>query len=276
MSKLGDKFNLIDKVAVITGGAGLLGIQHAQAVAEQGCTPLLWDINIKKSDIAAKKISQKYGCRCEAFNVDITQLSDVENALADILVRYKKVDILINNAANDPKPSEGASLAWARLENITTEMWHSDLNVSVLGAFNCSKTIGLHMADTGGGVILNIASDLGLIAPDQRIYSQNDVPRNEQPVKPITYSVVKHAIIGLTKYLATYWAEDNIRVNSLSPGGIYADQPAEFVDKLTSLIPMGRMADADEYQAAVLFLVSQASSYMTGSNMVVDGGRTCW
>ena len=132
------------------------------------------------------------------------------------------------------------------------------------------------MADTGGGVILNIASDLGLIAPDQRIYSQNDVPRNEQPVKPITYSVVKHAIIGLTKYLATYWAEDNIRVNSLSPGGIYADQPAEFVDKLTSLIPMGRMADADEYQAAVLFLVSQASSYMTGSNMVVDGGRTCW
>ena len=155
-------------------------------------------------------------------------------------------------------------------------MWQKDLNVGLLGAFNCSKSIGTHMASTGGGVILNIASDLGIIAPDQRIYSLEAVPRNEQPVKPVTYSVVKHAIIGLTKYLATYWADDNVRVNSLSPGGIYTDQPDDFVEKLSALIPMGRMASSDEYQAAVLFLVSQASSYMTGSNLVIDGGRTCW
>jgi NAD(P)-dependent dehydrogenase (short-subunit alcohol dehydrogenase family) len=276
MNALSDRFRLNNKVAIITGGAGLLGLQHAKAIAEQGGIPLLWDIDTERLNKVAEEIRSNYGCVCEAFNVDITDSSTVENILADILTRYNKVDILINNAANDPKPSQLTPLTWARLENFTTEMWHRDLNVSVLGAFNCSKSIGMHMASSGGGVILNIASDLGIIAPDQRIYSIKGLPRNEQPVKPVTYSVVKHAIIGLTKYLATYWAEDNVRVNSLSPGGIYTDQPEEFVNKLTPLIPMGRMAAADEYQAAVVFLVSQASSYMTGSNMVVDGGRTCW
>ena len=276
MNSVIDRFSLKNKVAIITGGAGLLGVQHAKAIAEQGGIPLLWDVNVKKSKVIAADISAHYRCVCEAFNVDITSSKTVEYALLDILTRYDKVDILINNAANDPKPSTDSTLSWARLENITTEMWQKDLNVGLLGAFNCSKSIGTHMAITGGGVILNIASDLGIIAPDQRIYSLEGVPRNEQPVKPVTYSVVKHAIIGLTKYLATYWADDNVRVNSLSPGGIYADQPDDFVEKLAALIPMGRMASTDEYQAAVLFLVSQASSYMTGSNLVIDGGRTCW
>ena len=276
MNSVIDRFSLKNKVAIITGGAGLLGVQHAKTIAEQGGIPLLWDVNAKKSKVIAADISAHYQCVCEAFNVDITSSETVEYALLDILTRYDKVDILINNAANDPKPSTDSTLSWARLENITTEMWQKDLNVGLLGAFNCSKSIGTHMASTGGGVILNIASDLGIIAPDQRIYSLEGVPRNEQPVKPVTYSVVKHAIIGLTKYLATYWADDNVRVNSLSPGGIYADQPDDFVEKLASLIPMGRMASTDEYQAAVLFLVSQASSYMTGSNLVIDGGRTCW
>ncbi|MDB4085542.1 SDR family oxidoreductase [Amylibacter sp.] len=276
MNEINNRFSLNDKVAIITGGAGLLGLQHARAIAEQGGIPLLWDINSEKAGMVAKEISQNYDCVCEAFEVDITNIGSVEDNLANIIERYNKVDILINNAANDPKPSMGASLSWARLENFTTEMWEKDLNVSLLGAFNCSKSIGTQMANRGGGVILNIASDLGVIAPDQRIYSLEGVSKHEQPVKPVTYSVVKHAIIGLTKYLATYWAEDNIRVNSLSPGGIFADQPKEFVDKLTSLIPMSRMATPDEYQAAVIFLVSQASSYMTGTNMVVDGGRTCW
>jgi len=276
MNKIMDKFSLDGRVAIITGGAGLLGVKHAEVIAEQGGIPLLWDVNSVKSEAAAVRINELYGSSCEAFNVDITSSTAVEAALDDILVKYKRVDILINNAANDPKPSQDSPLTWARLENFTSEMWQRDINVSVLGAFNCSKFVGLHMAKMGGGVILNIASDLGIIAPDQRIYSIQNLPANEQPVKPVTYSVAKHAIIGLTKYLATYWAEDKVRVNSLSPGGIYAEQPDEFVQKLTSLIPMGRMANADEYQSAVLFLVSQASSYMTGSNLVVDGGRTCW
>jgi NAD(P)-dependent dehydrogenase (short-subunit alcohol dehydrogenase family) len=148
--------------------------------------------------------------------------------------------------------------------------------VGLTGAFLCSQTVGSYLAGHGGGVILNIASDLGVIAPDQRLYRQEGVAAEQQPVKPVTYSVIKHGLIGLTKYLATYWAEQNVRVNALSPGGIYTNQPEAFVKKLTRLIPLGRMASSDEYRAAVLFLVSDASSYMTGANLSVDGGRTCW
>ena len=140
----------------------------------------------------------------------------------------------------------------------------------------CSQIFGTHMAECGSGVILNIASDLGVIAPDQRIYRQPDLPDNQQPTKPVTYSVVKHGLIGLTKYLATYWADKGVRANSISPGGISNNQPTEFVEKLTNLIPLGRMANRDEYKNAIVFLVSEASSYMTGSNLIIDGGRTCW
>ena len=132
------------------------------------------------------------------------------------------------------------------------------------------------MASRNKGVILNISSDLGIIAPDQRIYRKTGISDEMQPAKPITYSVVKHGIIGLTKYLATYWADKGIRVNAICPGGVYNGQPKEFVQKLTTLIPMGRMANIDEYQCAIIFLVSDASSYMTGSVLTVDGGRTCW
>jgi NAD(P)-dependent dehydrogenase (short-subunit alcohol dehydrogenase family) len=133
------------------------------------------------------------------------------------------------------------------------------------------------MADSGrGGVIVNIASDLGIIAPDQRIYSQSHLEPHLQPVKPVTYSVVKHGLIGLTKYLATYWCDQGVRCNSLSPGGIYTNQDELFVAKLSSLIPLGRMAKVDEYRGAVAFLCSDASSYMNGANLVVDGGRSVW
>ncbi len=150
-----------------------------------------------------------------------------------------------------------------------------NLDAGLTGAFLCSRIVGTHMVSNGGGVILNIASDLGVIAPDQRIYQQPDYPENEQPVKPVTYSVIKHGLIGLTKYLVTYWI-DNIRVNALSPGAFYTNQPVDFVKKLTDPIPMGRMAHHDEYKAAVLFLVSDASPYRTGANLVVDGGWVYW
>ena len=132
------------------------------------------------------------------------------------------------------------------------------------------------MAENGNGVILNISSDLGVIAPDQRLYKKKDIDEELQPVKPVTYSVVKHGIIGLTKYLATYWCDKGVRVNALCPGGVYNNQPEDFVKRLTQLIPLGRMADPDEYNEAVLFLISDASRYMTGSVVVMDGGRTCW
>jgi NAD(P)-dependent dehydrogenase (short-subunit alcohol dehydrogenase family) len=271
-----NKFRLNNNVAIITGGAGLLGVQHAEAIAEAGGIPLLWDINGESVTARAHEIAEKFNVKCQGMMVDVTDAKSVREALDDIKIIHRDVNILINNAANDPKIDYHISATWNRLENYSLEMWQRDIDIGLTGAFLSSRIVGTYMANHGGGAILNIASDLGVIAPDQRIYRQPDLPENKQPVKPVTYSVIKHGIIGLTKYLATYWADKDVRVNSLSPGGIYTNQSAEFVKKLTNLIPMGRMANKDEYKAAVLFLISDASSYMTGANLILDGGRTCW
>jgi len=276
MNTILQKFRLNNKVAIITGGAGLLGMKHAEVIAEVGGIPVLWDINSQAVQDRSREIAEKYNIPCQGMNVDITDSENVKNGVNKVLKTLHRVDILINNAANDPKVAHDESPAWSRLENFSLDMWQKDIAVGLTGAFLCSREIGLYMAKHGGGVILNIASDLGVIAPDQRIYRKEELDENEQPVKPVTYSVVKHGIIGLTKYFATYWADKKVRVNAISPGGVYTDQPEDFVEKLTNLIPMGRMADQDEYKAAVLFLISDASSYMTGSNLIIDGGRTCW
>lgn len=207
---------------------------------------------------------------------DITQPAEVENALVQLRAELGRIDILINNAANNPKVEANAKTQFSRLENFPLEMWETDLAVGLTGAFLCSKIFGAEMARCGRGVILNIASDLALISPDQRLYRVEGVREEQQPVKPVTYSVIKSGLIGLTRYLATYWADRGVRVNAISPGGVYTTQPEEFTARLAELIPLGRMARADEYQAAIVFLCSDASSYMTGSNLVIDGGRTCW
>jgi NAD(P)-dependent dehydrogenase (short-subunit alcohol dehydrogenase family) len=189
----------------------------------------------------------------------------------------QKVDILINNAAIDAKVKNKTSSEFGRLENFTLEQWNQELSVGLTGAFLCSKYFGNYFAKNNGGVILNIASDLSVISPDQRLYSKKDIINiDQQPVKPVTYSVIKSALIGLTKYLSTYWLDGKVRVNALSPGGIFIDQPKDFVDKLENLIPLGRMAKKNEYKSAVQFLCSNASEYMTGQNMVMDGGRSVW
>ena len=171
-------------------------------------------------------------------------------------------------------PFDRASIA--KLEYFSIDQWNLELNVGLTGAMLCSKLFGYEMAKIGKGVIVNISSDLGIISPDQRIYKIDGVENNKQEVKPITYSVIKHGLIGMTKYLSTYWVNDNVRCNTLSPGGIYAGQSDVFIKKLVDLIPMGRMANSNEYKAAIAFLVSDASSYMTGANLVVDGGRSIW
>lgn len=276
MNSVLDRFRLDGKVAVITGGAGLLGVRHGEAVAEAGGTPVLWDVRADAAAARAKEISQRHGVSALGMAVDITSQNAVSEALETVLLTLGSVDILINNAANDPKVSGDADPSWSRLENFDVSMWDADLAVGLTGAFLCARTLGAHMAAAGGGVILNIASDLGVIAPDQRLYRKDGLAPDKQPVKPVTYSVVKHGLIGLTRYLATYWAERGVRVNAISPGGVYTSQPDDFVARLSSLIPMGRMARDDEYKAVVLFMISEASSYMTGANVSVDGGRTCW
>lgn len=272
MTAAANPFDVTGRVAVITGGAGLLGVKHAEIIARFGGVPVLLDVNRENAEQRAQEI----GGGAIGLATDITDEAAVRSALATVLERLGRVDILVNNAANNPKQEAGAKVEWSRLENFPRAQWDADIAVGLTGAFLCSQVIGAEMAKRGGGVILNVSSDLGLIGPDQRIYRKPGLADDAQPVKPVTYSVVKSALIGLTRYLATYWAKQNVRVNALSPGGVFQTQPPDFVEKLTNLIPMGRMANVDEYQGAVLFLCSDASSYMTGANLVIDGGRTCW
>jgi NAD(P)-dependent dehydrogenase (short-subunit alcohol dehydrogenase family) len=276
--RLRASFDLTGRVAVITGGAGLLGVRHAEAIAEMGGIPILVDIDQERARSRATEIAESFDTQSLGLAADITQADSVSAVLDHILSQFGRVDILINNAANDPKMgSAGADGPhWSRFENFPIDVWERDFAVGLTGAFLCSQVIGSEMARRERGVILNIASDLGVISPDQRIYRQPGLADQQQPVKPVTYSVVKHGLIGLTKYLATYWAERGVRVNALSPGGVYNGQDESFVNRLTQLIPMGRMAGIDEYKAAVAFLVSDASSYMTGANLIIDGGRTVW
>jgi NAD(P)-dependent dehydrogenase (short-subunit alcohol dehydrogenase family) len=273
---MGSLFDLTGRVAVITGGAGLLGQQHARVIAAAGGIPVLVDLNGDRAAKIALGLSEEFGVPAVGAPANIVARADVQRVLADVLDRFGRLDILINNATNNPKVQAAGPINFSRFENFPLEQWDSDIGVGLTGAFLCSQIFGAEMASRRSGVIVNIASDLALIGPDQRLYRQEGLPEDRQPAKPVTYSVVKSALLGLTRYLATYWADANVRVNAISPGGVYDGQPPDFVAKLTSLIPMGRMAAADEYQGAILFLVSDASSYMTGANLVVDGGRTCW
>jgi NAD(P)-dependent dehydrogenase (short-subunit alcohol dehydrogenase family) len=269
-------FRLDGRVAVITGGGGLLGYQHAAVIASFGGLPVLVDIDAGSLERNAALLTKETACTAQRLVADITKLDSVRLACDRVLNQHGKVDILINNAARNPKVESGGGKDFSRLEDFPWEQWQLDLDVGLGGAFNCAKVFGAQMAKQGRGVIVNIASDLGVIAPDQRLYRVEGRAADEQPVKPVTYSVVKHGLIGLTKYLATYWHEQGVRCNALSPGGVQAGQSDVFVSKLTNLIPLGRMAEIDEYRGAIAFLCSDASAYMNGANLVMDGGRSTW
>lgn len=276
MNAIGNYFDLSGKVALITGGAGLLGPRHAQALALCGARVVISDLDLARARAAADNLAREFGAaQVSAAAMDVTDAASIRRLHADLNASHGRVDILVNNAAIDPKMTGGAGLIESsRFEHFPLDQWNFQLNVGLTGAFLCSQVFGTDMARRGAGVILNIASDLSVIAPDQRLYRKDGLAEDMQPVKPVTYSVIKTALIGLTRYLAGYWADRGVRVNALSPGGVYAGQPAEFVTKLSGLIPLGRMAQANEYQAAVQFLCSDASKYMTGQNLVIDGGRS--
>lgn len=248
-------FNLKNKNIIITGGSGFLGNQITEALIEEEAKVYIIDLN------KPKKKSTKY------FNADITNENDLRKILKFFTNRKMKIDVLINNAAIDyfPKNKKNNRL---KLENFSNEFWDNDLSVSLKGSYLCTKVFGTYMSKFKKGNILNVSSDLGIIAPDQRIYKKKNF------TKPVTYSVVKHGIIGLTKYAASYWGKKNVRCNAIAPGGIYNNQDASFVKKINQLIPLGRMARKYEYNGLILFLCSDLSSYLTGSVIVADGGRT--
>jgi len=270
-------FRLDNRVVVITGGAGLLGRQHAEAIAAFGGTPVLLDNDLTRLEEAVSELSEILETNIHSKVVDITSEEEVRDCAEELVDEFGQIDGLINNAANNPKIETNSKTNFTRLENFPFEIWENDLAVGISGAYLCAKYFGTRMKDNpNGGVILNISSDLGLIAPDQRLYEDREYPKNEQPVKPVTYSVVKTALIGLTRYLATYWCEYGIRCNVLCPGGVENGQSPGFLADVSSRIPMGRLARPDEYHGVIVWMLSDASSYLNGAVIPVDGGRTAW
>ncbi len=293
-----NQFSLKGKVCIITGGGGLIGMKHAEAVLEGEGIPVLLDIAEEGMQRVKKSLMEEYGSDkdgkelsltggtyeadtaepvIETFVMDITKRRELEKVRDILLQKYGHIDALINNAANNPKVEGGSkNLAATKFPDFPVEIWDADLAVGLTGAMLCAQVFGGVMERQEKGVIINISSDYGLISPDQRVYRKEGIPEEEQIVKPVSYSVVKHGIIGLTKYLATYWAKKGIRVNTLCPASLANGQDEEFVKKLSNLIPMGRMSNPDEYVGTVLYMLSEASSYMTGATVVLDGGRTSW
>ena len=275
-SSLGNFYS--NKISIVTGATGLLGKEHCKALAEIGHSVVVTDIDKTSVDRYVAELNNLYPSnQFLGIVMDVTNENSIQDCLNSILKKFNKIDVLVNNAAIDPKVSKDSSnLEKSRLENFERSDWDFQINVGLTGAMLCSKFFGASMAKSGGGVILNIASDLSVFSPDQRIYRKPNLDKDQQPVKPVTYSVIKHALIGLTKYLATYWADQNVRSNALSPGGVFNNQPDDFVKNITKLIPAGRMANKEEYRSAVQFLCSDASLYMNGQNIIMDGGRSVW
>lgn len=273
-----EQYKIKDKVVVITGGAGLIGRKHAEAVLEGEGIPVLLDIFEDSLEKAKNALLESYpGATIETFVSDITNRESLEQVRDYLLDQYGHIDGLINNAANNPKMEGGSkNMGAIQFHNLPLQMWQDDMNVGLTGAFLCCQVFGYEMEKKRSGVIINISSDYGIISPNQNIYRKEGVKDEDQTIKPVSYSVVKHGIMGLTKYLATYWGKKGIRVNTLCPASLENGQDPDFIQKLSDLVPMGRMSRPDEYPATVLYMLSDASSYMNGATVVLDGGRTIW
>ena len=274
-----EKFDLTGKTALITGAAGLLGLEHARALVRSGARVVLTDIDEERLRLVSKTLLHDTSSQSISIQVmDVSSPEGVRFTAEKLTEMGWRIDILVNNAAIDPKVKNGVDVQESsRFENFSIEQWELQIAVGLTGAFLCSQAFGSRMAqDNKGGVILNIASDLSVISPDQRLYRREGLLENMQPVKPVTYSIIKTGLVGLTRYLATYWSDRGVRANALSPGGVFVDQGEEFVKRITSLIPIGRMATRDEYHSAIQFLCSDASTYLNGQNIIMDGGRSVW
>lgn len=251
--------DLKDKAIIISGGSGFLGLQFCKSFTKAGSFVII--IDKKKPKLSNKKNF--------FFNCDITNELEVRRISKTIKKKFKKIHALINCAAIDYNPKIKIKKKDLSLENFNLNIWERDINVGLKGSLITTKIFGTIMSNQKtGGKIINISSDLGIIAPDQRIY------KNLNFIKPVTYSAIKHGIIGLTKYTAAYWASKKINCNAIAPGGMENGQDIRFIKKISNLIPLGRMAKKNELNSLVEFLSSEASDYMTGSVVVIDGGRS--
>ncbi|OGO38362.1 MAG: hypothetical protein A2W35_03885 [Chloroflexi bacterium RBG_16_57_11] len=273
-----DLFRLTGRTALVTGGAGLLGAQFCRTMAQAGAQVVIADVNLLAGEALAGSLSFE-GFPVIAVQADVTDPGSVQNMVAVALEAFGRLDILVNSAALDPKfdprqdDNEFSHPGSGAFESFPLVAWEQALSVNLTGAFLCCQAGVRPMLEQGGGVIVNLSSIYGLAGPDQRIYQQ---PGQAPRYKPVYYSVTKAGILGLTRYLATYYAGQNIRVNALTPGGVYNGHAEAFVQAYSARAVLGRMADVDEMNGALLFLASDASAYMTGANLIVDGGWLAW
>tara|TARA_B100000242_G_C43004610_1_gene466787 strand:+ start:399 stop:1175 length:777 start_codon:yes stop_codon:yes gene_type:complete len=257
-------YDLKSKVIIITGGAGLLGSRMVKIILEYGGIPIVFDNDQKKLN-KLKKILKKKVNLVHFYKVDITKKNQLRKSINKINKKFKKIDCLINNAGFNPKLGKKNN----KFENFSIGQWNKEIEIGLTGSLMITQEVVKSMIKQKNGSIINISSDLGIIAPSQFLYEDNEK-------KPISYSVIKHGMIGFSKYLSTYLAEYNIRSNALCPGGISNNQPKKFVNKIKKLIPLKRMAKINDYDGIILYLCSDYSSYMTGSVIVCDGGRSAW
>ena len=269
-------FDLTDRIAIITGGAGLLGRQYARTLLAAGARVLIADLLSDAATREAAAAVTDAGGDAIGFGVDVTRKEEVKAMVDLALERWGRIDILVNNAAIDPKADVGVAANLANtFEDFPVELWRQSLDVNLTGAFLCAQEVGKVMVEQRRGSMINVSSTYGVVAPDQRLY-QRDGETQQTLFKPASYAVSKAGIAHLTRYLATYWGQYGIRVNTLTPHGVYNSQDDQFLRRYNERSPLGRMARIDEMNGPLLFLASDASSYMTGSNLIVDGGWTAW
>jgi NAD(P)-dependent dehydrogenase (short-subunit alcohol dehydrogenase family) len=272
-------FRLDGRVALITGGAGLLGRRYCEALLQAGARIVIGDLD----GAGAQQLAAELGPTCAiGYELDVTDPTSVRGAVHAGVSTFGRLDILINNAALTVRGgSERLSPSdyFAPFEDYKVEVWDQAVRTNLTGMLLCAQAAGRQMLAQAspGGVIVNIASTYGVVAPDQRLYEGVASPYADTGFNtPVSYAVTKTAVLGLTRYLATYWGSKNIRVNALTPHGVFDNHDEAFVRNFVYRSPLGRMARNDEYRGALLFLVSDASSYMTGANLIVDGGWTAW
>jgi NAD(P)-dependent dehydrogenase (short-subunit alcohol dehydrogenase family) len=268
------EFDLAGKIAVVTGALGLLGRQHCQALSAAGAHVVATDVNADALGTFANDLRAQHGREALGIAADVTSQDSLDELRDAVLARFGQIDVLVNNAAIDDKYTPGGALEQSRFENYAVERFRRMIDVNVTGVFLCCQRIGSVMAKQGSGSIINVASTYGIVAPNQNLYRGPD--GEQRFFKSAAYPASKGAVLQLTRFLAAYFGERGVRVNALSPGGVENGQDAHFQSLYGERTPLGHMAQPGDYQGAVVFLASDASRYMTGANLVVDGGFTAW